>query len=210
MKLKVVTILALLASNACTSTDEQPVAGATEPVAAESAELSDKPVEAPAAEVKPEEAVAEAPKTEEVAAAPAAPVAAEKSGGMFVAVSHLNVRSGPGMSHAVTEVITFNVAVENLGIEKGIWVKIADGKYVAKKYLTEAKLTEPMAVQMAQPAAAAPVEAPAVIEEAPAAVEQAPAAAEQAPAAVEQAPAAAVEAAPATEEAPAPEAAPTK
>ncbi len=155
MIVKSLLILSVLISAACTSNDEAaPPAG--EPVAPESAELGDKlAAEAPAAEPTPETPEASAP-----AAEPA--VAASPAGDFYIAVSHLNVRSGPGMANGAVEVLTFNTAVQSQGIENRIWVKIGEGRYVSKNYLSEQKLSQPVQVQSTQQKQAAPASAPAM------------------------------------------------
>lgn len=200
MKLKIFTVAAFMAT-ACTSNDEQPAPAAEEPVAAESAELTDpnKTAEPAAADAKAEELAPEAaaePKADEVVteksvspgAAPAPAPAAESAEGLYVAVSHLNVRSGPGIQHPVVDVITFGSQHMSLGTENKIWVKIGEGRYTSRKYLSEQKLNEPMAVSAPQPVEAASQQEVAPQEAAP--VEQAP---------VEQAPAEPTSEQPATE-----------
>lgn len=171
MKLKVITVAALIVS-ACTSNDEQPDAAAQEPVAAESAELTEpaksepaptdaaKTEEAQAPEGAPEATAAET-KTDDVitekSVSPGAePTAApaetkEESQGLYVAVSHLNVRSGPGMAHPVVDVINFNTRHVSLGTENLIWVKLGEGRYASSKYMTEQKPAAPMTVSVSQP-----------------------------------------------------------
>jgi uncharacterized protein YraI len=161
MIVKSLLVVSILISAACTSNDEAaPPAG--EPVAPESAELSDKPAEeAPAAEPTPETPEASAPAVEPAPASePAA--AASPAGDFYIAVSHLNVRSGPGMANSAVEVLTFNTAVQSQGVENRIWVKVGEGRYVSKNYLSEQKLSQPVQVQSTQQQQAAPVAAPAM------------------------------------------------
>ena len=181
-------ILTTLFITACTSNNESSPA-ASEPVTPESAELTDKPTTpeaeaAPTTEPAPETAEQPAPEKsvspplEGAEPPPAATAqsttqpAAEVAGDFFIAVSHLNVRSGPGMANSAVEVLTFNTPVQSQGIENRIWVKIGDGRYISKNYLSEQKLSQPMQVQspVQQPAA---VEAPAQPQEAPAVAEPA-------------------------------------
>jgi hypothetical protein len=187
---KPLIILTTLFITACTSNNETTPA-ASEPVAPESAELTDKPTipeaeAAPAPTTDPTSETAEQPAPEKSVSPPlegaepppAAPAqsatqpAAEVAGDFFIAVSHLNVRSGPGMANSAVEVLTFNTSIQSQGIENRIWVKIGEGRYVSKNYLSEQKLSQPMQVQVPtqQPTA---VEAPAQTQEAPAVAEPA-------------------------------------
>jgi len=180
MIVKSILILSVLISLACTSSEEAAPAVA-EPVAPEPAELTDTPTEGeakPAEEAPPaSEPAAETPETAEPVAdaAPAAPeTPSDAAGDFFIAVSHLNVRSGPGMANGAVDVLTFNTPVQSLGVENRIWVKIGEGRYVSKNYLSEQKLSEPMQVQSTtqQQPVEMPVESPVAEEQA---AEEAPA-----------------------------------
>ena len=163
MIIKSLLLLTALITMACTSNDESAPAAA-EPIAPETTEA--KPAEeAPAAaESAPETAEpAPAATTESPAAQPATPAA----GDFYIAVSHLNVRSGPGMANAAVEVLTFNTPVQSQGIENRIWVKLGEGRYVSKNYLSEQKLSQPMQVQTAPGQQTAPVETSAPAAEQP-------------------------------------------
>lgn len=180
---RIVLTATFVVFSACTSNDDAQTAQPQEPVAPAAAdtaptageEIVEKSV-SPGAETKdqapadtaPAEATAEP--TAETAPAPTTephtPSAA--AGELYVAVSHLNVRSGPGMAHDVVNVLAFNTPVPNLGIENLIWVKIAEGQYISRKYMSEEKNTQPIqASPSPQPASVeseAPVEAPAAVE----------------------------------------------
>jgi uncharacterized protein YgiM (DUF1202 family) len=106
------------------------------------------------------------------ASQPAAVVASEKL--VYPTASLVNVRQGPGKSHAVSRVAKFGEAISLTGEMKNTWLKTTDGLWVSSLFTTEnkpAQANDP-AVQAAP--AVSEVEAPQAVESAePAAVDTA-------------------------------------
>ncbi len=73
----------------------------------------------------------------------AEPVTAEPTGdAKFVTTSLLNVRSGPGMSFGIVRVATFKEKLSALE-STGSWVKVGEGEYVSKTYLSDSEPSAP-------------------------------------------------------------------
>ncbi len=71
---------------------------------------------------------------------------------MYVTPSLLNVRSGPGVSNAVTRTLSFKSKVNVMSNTRG-WAKIGDNEYVYSKFLSGA-----MPTQINDPAVNTPVQ----------------------------------------------------
>lgn len=73
-------------------------------------------------------------------ATPPAPeaVASEQASAQvsYPTTSHLNIRSGPGMSHSVVRIAKFGEGINLTGEKQGIWVKTTDGSWVSSLYLS--------------------------------------------------------------------------
>lgn len=136
LTLALVSSLSLVALVGC-SDDPPP----QEPVAAEATPaVPDAPGETqpkPAGEGSATPEAAPPPVETSTSPAPAAATPAPEPGEMVVNVSHLNVRSGAGMSHAVVRVIKQGDRVKPTTC-KGGWCQIGPTEFVGRKHLSDA------------------------------------------------------------------------
>ncbi len=100
------------------------------------------------------------------AADPSEHVESSTTGRFWVDISHLNVRSGPGMEFNVVRVIKGGTEVSSLS-RKGIWVQIAENEFVSIHFLSEQPIQAENA-RSAEPKAVAPATDNEISEEAPA------------------------------------------
>jgi hypothetical protein len=201
MKSPILLSLILSFSVACSSTPDaaesenlSPEADVPASVAAKpETDVKDEPAAdkndvAAAVEAKME-AKAEETKTESVAPAaetvqPAAAASAEKL--VYPTTSLLNVRQGPGKSHAVARIAKFGEGIAITGEVKNSWLKTTDGLWVSSLFTAESKPAQindpvaqaaPAAAELETAQASAPVsesvEAPAADQTAAPAAEQA-------------------------------------
>ncbi|HYX36177.1 MAG TPA: SH3 domain-containing protein [Oligoflexus sp.] len=178
MKSPMLLSLILSFSVACSSTPDEnesenlnPEAGAPASVEAAKPETEVKKVDsndvAAAVDAKLD-AKAESAKATEAVAAPApaaeavAPAAsAEKL--VYPTASLVNVRQGPGKSHAVARVAKFGEAISLTGEQKNSWLKTTDGLWVSSLFTAESKPAQAND-PVVQAAPAAEAEAPKTVE----------------------------------------------
>jgi hypothetical protein len=175
MKSPIVLSLILSLSFACTSTPDE---NASENVSPE-AELAAKPetdVKEKAADskdvaegvdakldAKAEVAPAAVPAPAAEAVQPAAVVpSTEKL--VYPTTSLLNVRQGPGKSHAVARTVKFGEAISLTGEVKSTWLKTTDGLWVSSLYTTESKPSQANDPVVQSAPAASEVQAPQAVE----------------------------------------------
>jgi hypothetical protein len=175
MKSPILLSLILSFAVACSSTPDAAESEDLSPEADVPASVAAKPEtdakEQPAAEKNDAATAVEAKveaKTETVAPAaeatqPAAAVSAEKL--VYPTTSLLNVRQGPGKSHAVARVAKFGDAIAITGEMKNSWLKTTDGLWVSSLFTAESKpaqVNDPVvqAAPVASEAEAAPASAP--------------------------------------------------
>lgn len=208
MKSQIVVGLLLSLSFACTSTDgedkisENLGSEASTEATAAVVETGKEVKEAPEAAVSPA-AVETSMGTKgeaEATTAEASPAAAEVASPapaaenlVYPTTSLLNLRQGPGKSHAVARTAKFGEAISLSGEKKGSWLKTTEGLWVSSLFTAasqpaqandpvieaapaavsqEAEAPAAAAVEEAAPAAEAPAAEAAPVEEAPAAEAQ--------------------------------------
>jgi uncharacterized protein YgiM (DUF1202 family) len=194
MKSPILLSLILSLSFACTSTPDENAAEDVSPEAEVPASVAAKPetdVKEKAADSNDVAAAVEAKLDAKAEVAPAAvPVpavevsqpasavvtSAEKL--VYPTASLVNVRQGPGKSHAVARVAKFGEAISLTGEMKNTWLKTTDGLWVSSLFTTESKPAQANDPVVEAAPAVSEVQAPEAVEAtAPAA---APAAAETA------------------------------
>jgi uncharacterized protein YgiM (DUF1202 family) len=94
-----------------------------------------------------------APAAENTQPAPAVATSSEKL--VYPTTSLLNVRQGPGKSHAVARIAKFGEAISLTGEMKNTWLKTTDGFWVSSLFTAESK---PSQVNDPEVQAAAPQE----------------------------------------------------
>lgn len=188
--MKLILVLALFASNACSSSKADGEGELEEAVAAEESEgetqkeESDESTEEAklalvdaqatvaaqkAEDIGSEEAKAE--EKEEVKEEKAAAEAAQQI--VYPTTSLLNLRQGPGLSHSVARVAKFGEAISLSGESTGLWLKTSDGLWVSKGFVDTNKPARPNDPEIAKPAAAEELAANEVAAESDAKIEEA-------------------------------------
>ena len=172
--------LILSLSFACTSTPDENASENVSPEAEVPASVAAKPetdVKDKAADsndvaaaveakldAKAEVAPAAVPAPAVEASQPAAVAASEKL--VYPTASLVNVRQGPGKSHAVARVAKFGEAISLTGEMKNTWLKTTDGLWVSSLFTAESKPTQANDPAVQAAPAVSEVEAPRAAESA--------------------------------------------
>lgn len=187
MKSPILLSLILSFSVACSSTSEEKDSENLSPEAEVPASVAAKPetdVKEKSAEANNDvaaaveaklDAKAEAAKAEAVAPAavpapaventqPAAAVAAATEKVVYPTASLVNVRQGPGKSHAVVRVVKFGEGISVTGEVKNTWLKTTDGLWISSLFTAESKPSQANDPIVQAAPAAAEVEAPKAVE----------------------------------------------
>jgi uncharacterized protein YgiM (DUF1202 family) len=180
MKSPILLSLILSLSFACTSTPDENSEENVSPEAEVPASVAAKPetdVKEKAADsndvaaaveakldAKAEVAPAAVPAPAVEASQPAAAVVTSAEKLVYPTASLVNVRQGPGKSHAVARVAKFGEAISLTGEMKNTWLKTTDGLWVSSLFTAESKPAQASDPVAQSAPAVSEVQAPAAVE----------------------------------------------
>jgi hypothetical protein len=182
MKSPILLSLILSVSFACSSTPDENAAENVSPEAEIPASVAAKPetdVKEKAADpndvaaaveakldAKAEVAPAAVPAPAVEASQPAAAVVTSTEKLVYPTASLVNMRQGPGKSHAVARVAKFGEAISLTGEVKNTWLKTTDGLWVSSLFTAESKPAQANDPMVQSAPAVSEVQAPQAVESA--------------------------------------------